>query len=89
MAVSFEDLLAWQKAHELMLFVHDKVVPILPPFEKRNLADQLRRASKSIPANIAEGHGRFYFRETVRFCYTARGSLSETENHLIAAKDLN
>ncbi len=37
---------------------------------------------------LAEGHGRFYYRDRVRFCYNARGSLSETENHLRDARDL-
>jgi four helix bundle protein len=85
----FENLLVWQKAHALMLFIHQQVVPCLPPDEKWDLADQVRRSSKSSPSNIAEGHGRFYYREQVRFCYNSRGSLSETENHLITAKDLN
>lgn len=88
MAEGFEDLLVWQKAHALMLFIHRKVVPLLPPQEKWDLADQIRRSSKSVPSNIAEGYGRFYYRDMVRFCYNARGSLNETENHLIAAKDL-
>jgi four helix bundle protein len=89
MAVGFEELVVWQKAHALMLFVHRQILPRLPPEEKWDLTDQLRRSSKSTPSNIAEGHGRFYYRDTVRFCYNARGSLSESENHLAAAKDLN
>jgi four helix bundle protein len=88
MAEGFESLQVWQKAHTLMLFVHRDVVPHLPLEEKWDLADQIRRSSKSVGANIAEGHGRFYYRDRVRFCYNARGSLSETENHLRAARDL-
>ncbi len=88
MAEGFESLIVWQKAHALMLFVHREVVPHLPPEEKWDLAHQIRRSSKSIGANIAEGHGRFYYRDRVRFCYNARGSLSETENHLRDARDL-
>jgi four helix bundle protein len=88
MSEGFEKLLVWQKAHALMLFVHKEIRPHLPKDEKWDLADQICRSSKSVGANIAEGHGRFYYKDRVRFCYNARGSLSETENHLIAAKDL-
>jgi len=69
---SFEKLKTWQKAHELMLNVHKKLIPLLPKEEKYGLADQLRRSSKSVPANIAEGSGRFYYMDNVRFCYNAR-----------------
>jgi four helix bundle protein len=88
MGESFENLKVWQKAHELMLFVHREVVPLLPKEEKWDLADQIRRSSKSAGANIAEGYGRFYYKDRVRFCYNARGSLAETENHLIDARNL-
>ncbi len=88
MAEGFESLQVWQKAHALMLFVHREVVPHLPPEEKWDLADQIRRSSKSVGANIPEGHGRFYYRDRMRFCYNARGSLSETENHLHVAREL-
>lgn len=88
MAATFQELLAWQRAHELMLFVHRRIMPILPSCERRDLVDQIRRSSKSVPSNIAEGHGRFYFKEAIRYCHTARGSLSETQNHLRAARDL-
>lgn len=85
---SFEKLTTWQKAHQLMLDVHKKLVPLLPKEEKYDLADQIRRSSKSVPANIAEGSGRYYYMDNVRFCYNARGSLDETLSHLIAARDL-
>lgn len=85
---SFESLDVWKKAHELMLFVHRQIVPKLPHEEKWDLVSQIRSSSKSVKANIAEGHGRFYFLDNVRFCYNARGSLAETINHLIDARDL-
>lgn len=85
---SFETLMTWQKAHQLMLDIHKSLIPILPKEEKYVLADQLRRSSKSVPANIAEGAGRYYYMDNVRFCYNARGSLDETLNHLIDARDL-
>ena len=85
---SFEKLKTWHKAHRLMLDVHKRLIPLLPKEEKYDLADQLRRSSKSVSANIAEGAGRYYYMDNVRFCYNARGSLDETLNHLIAAHDL-
>jgi len=86
---SFETLKVWQKAHQLMLDIHKKLLPILPKDERYDLIDQLRRSSKSIGANIAEGGGRFYYMDNVRFCYHARGSLDETLNHLLVARDLH
>jgi four helix bundle protein len=50
------------------------------------LSQQPRRSSQSIPANIAEGHGRFCFQDNVRFCYIARGSLEETLSHIVYAQ---
>jgi four helix bundle protein len=85
---SFEKLTTWQKTHQLMLDVHMQLIPVLPREEKYDLADQLRRSSKSVPANIAEGSGRYYYMDNVRFCYNVRGSLDETLSHLIASRDL-
>jgi four helix bundle protein len=85
---SFETLKVWQRSHQLMSDIHHKLLPVLPKEEKFGLADQLRRSSKSVGANIAEGAGRFYFMDNVRFCYMARGSLDETLNHLLVSKDL-
>ena len=88
----FEGLKIWQKAHVLMLDVHKKLVSSIlknNPDERFDLVTQIRRSSKSVPANIAEGHGRYYFGDNIRFCYNARGSLDETVNHLKAAIDLD
>ena len=84
----FEGLKVWQKAHQLMLDIHTKLMPIFPKEEKWGLCDQIRRSSKSIGANIAEGYGRHYYMDNVRFCYNARGSLDETVNHLRVSHDL-
>lgn len=87
----FEGLKVWQKAHALMLDIHKKLVPQIlknNPDERFDLVSQIRRSSKSVPANIAEGHGRFYYGDNIRFCYNARGSLDETVSHLRAAIDL-
>jgi four helix bundle protein len=85
----FEGLEVWQKARQLMVAVHKQVVPLLPPEEKWGLASQIRRSSKSVMANIAEGYGRYYYQDNVRLCYIARGSLDETISHLITALDLD
>ena len=52
------------------------------------MGKQLRRSSQSIPANIAEAFGRFYYQDGVRFCYIARGSLEETRSHIYLAQEL-
>jgi len=73
----------WKRAKDFALRIYRDVLPLLPSEEKRNLSSQIRRSSLSIPANIAEGYGRFYYQENVRFCYNARGSLEETLSHLV------
>ena len=73
----------WNRAKDFALKIYRNVLPLLPPEEKWNLNSQIRRSSLSISANIAEGYGRFYYQDNVRFCYTARGSLEETLSHLI------
>lgn len=77
-----ERLQVWQRAMDFAVKICREILPMLPVEEKYALADQIRRSVQSIPANIAEGYGRFYFQEGVRFCYMARGSLEETRNHL-------
>jgi len=86
MSVSgLEKLDVWCKARDFAVRVNKEVLPLLPPEEKWSLNQQLRRSSQSIPANIAEGQGRFYFQDNVRFCYIARGSLEETLSHIVYA----
>jgi len=84
-----ETLQVWQKSLAFAVEVCKTILPQLPVQEKWSLADQLRRSVQSIPANIAEGYGRFYFQESVRFCYIARGSLEETFSHLTLAHKLS
>ena len=80
-----EKLDVWCKARDLAVRVNQEMLQLLPPEEKWALNQQIRRSSQSIPANIAEGHGRFYFQDNVRFCYIARGSLEETLSHIVYA----
>ena len=83
-----EKLDVWRKSKALTLRCYREVILVLPPEEKFGLASQLRRSSQSIPANIAEGFGRYYFQDNIRFCYIARGSLEETISHLALVQDL-
>ncbi len=80
-----EKLEAWKNAMDFAVRVHQEFIPLLPTEEKWSLAQQIRRSAQSIPANIAEEHGRFYYQDNVRFCYIARGSLEETLSHLAFA----
>ena len=84
-----ETLEAWKKARIFVLLVYKEVLPSLPAEEKWHLNQQIRRSAQSVSANLAEGHGRFYYQDNVRFCYIARGSLTETYTHLLLANDLN
>jgi four helix bundle protein len=85
---SLETLETWRKSKEFSLRIYREVLPLLPSEEKWNLNQQLRRSSLSIPANIAEGYGRFYYQDNIRFCYIARGSLEETLSHLVIAHEM-
>jgi len=83
---SFTDLEVWQAARKYKNTVY-KLVTVLPPIEKYRLEDQLIRASRSIGSNISEGYGRYTYKDQLRFCVQARGSLYETLNHFIDAFD--
>ena len=84
---SFTDLDVWKKARVFKNKIFD-LVKSFPVEEKYRLSDQLIRASRSVNANISEGHGRYTFKDQLHFCIQARGSLSECYNHLIDAYDL-
>ena len=83
---SFEDLEVWKRARELKKDI-TLLVKTFPAEEKFRLTDQLIRSSRSVNVQISEGHGRKTWPERLRFCVIARGSLSETLNHLIDAYD--
>jgi len=83
----FKDLKVWSKAHALTLAIY-KSTRQFPREEIYGLTSQIRRASASIGANIAEGCGRRSDPEMKRFIQIARGSASELEYHLLLARDL-
>ncbi len=86
--MNLDKLEVWVRAKEFALVIYKEVVPGLPADEKWNLTQQLKRSAQSFPANIAEGHGRYHFLDNVRFCYMARGSLTEVRSHMAFAHDL-
>jgi len=84
----FEELEVWKRANAFRKKVF-LVVKFFPVEEKYRLIDQIVRSSRSVGALIAEGHGRFSYPDQIHFFIQARGSLSETINHLIVAFESN
>jgi four helix bundle protein len=85
---NYQELIAWQRAMDLVEQVYS-ATQCFPREEVYALTNQLRRASVSIPSNIAEGQGR---RTTADFCRhlsIAYGSLREVETQLLIAQRLN
>ncbi len=85
---TFEELEVWKLARELKNELKE-LVRKFPAEEKYKLVHQIKRSSRSVGANIAEGFSRFYFKENSKFCLNSRGSLFEILNHLIDAFDEN
>jgi four helix bundle protein len=83
----FKNLKVWSKAHQLTLAIYQSTRKF-PKDEIYGLTSQIRRASASIGANLAEGCGRRSDPEMKRFVQIARGSASELEYHLLLARDL-
>lgn len=88
MIKTFRDLEVYTESYNLMLIVH-KAIKELPLFERNDLTSQMRRASKSCPANIAEGWAKRRFeKEFKRHLDSAIGSTNEMEVHIETARDL-
>lgn len=83
----FRELLIWQRSHALTLGIY-RVTKFFPKDELFGLTSQMRRASASIPANIAEGCGRDGDAELKRFLNIALGSACELDYHLFLASEL-
>ena len=84
---SYQDLFAWQKAMDLVEETY-KITRDFPVEEKFGLTAQLRRASVSVPSNIAEEHQRGSTAEYIRYLQIARGSLAEAETHIVLSERL-
>ncbi len=82
----FKDLEAWKQARELRKLAYG-LAKRFPAEERYALGSQLRRASLSVTANIAEGFGRFSYRENIQYCRQARASAFELRDHLTTAYD--
>ena len=85
---SYKELLIWQKGIKIVVLIY-KLTKHFPKEEIYALTNQLKRASVSIPSNIAEGFGRQTDKSFNHFLNIARGSLNEIETQLIIAKELD
>lgn len=84
---SYKDLEIWQLSEKLIIKVY-RLLATCPPEEKFGIVAQAKDSVVSIAGNIAEGFGRFYFRDKIVFYYHSRASLFETESHLVTSEKL-
>ena len=84
----FRDLKVWQRSHQLTLAVY-QATQSFPKEELYGLTSQMRRACSSIPANLAEGCGKYGPADLARYAQISMGSATELEYHLILARDLH
>lgn len=85
-ARTFQDLEVWKLGRSLRRKLYE-LAKTLPTDERYNLTGQIRAAAISLTANIAEGFGRFHYKENVQFCRIARGSACEAQDHLLTCLD--
>ena len=85
---SYEDLIVWQKAMDLVVEIY-RIVRFLPSEERYALSDQMRRAAVSIPSNIAEGNARGSKKDYVNFLSIAKGSDAELKTQCSICVRLN
>lgn len=83
----YQDLDAWKESIKLVKKIYE-ITNKFPQDEKFGIVSQIRRASISIPSNIAEGATRFSDKESLRFMEIALGSIAEVETQLIIANEL-
>jgi four helix bundle protein len=84
---NYKELKVWQKSYQLCLNIY-KITKDFPKEEKYGLISQIRRATVSVPSNIAEGYGRKTTPEYIRFLYMAYGSNCELETQILLSQDL-
>ena len=88
MVKEFSELDVWQTGKRVAIKIY-QLTKEFPRQETYGMVDQLRRASNSICANIAEGFERYHTKDKARFYYNARGSISECKSHLLISQELN
>ena len=88
MVQSYKELVAWNKAMELVTEIY-QITQDFPKEELFGLTSQLRRATVSIPSNIAEGKGRLSKGEFLQFLGHAKASLAELETQILIAQNLH
>lgn len=84
----FYDLEIWKEANNLCIEIY-KITKNFPKCEQFGITDQIRRATSSVGANIAEGFGKYHYKEKIRFYYNARGSVCEVQNFLFYLRNWN
>jgi len=87
MSNSFEGLEVWQIGKNIVMEIY-QLTAYLPKEGAFVLTPQIRRAALSVPANIAEGFGRYHYLDKAKFYLNARGSLYELKSHLLIAQEL-
>ena len=85
---SYRDLIVWQKGMELAADIY-RLTRLLPKQEEYRISGQMIRAATSVPANIAEGHGRGTRKDYAHFISIAKGSLAEVETFLLLTRNLD
>ena len=88
MGQHYKDLIAWQKAMDLVSILYD-ATEAFPKHEIYSLTNQMRRAAVSVPSNIAEGQAHYSNREFRHFLRHSRGSLAELETQVLIAQRRN
>lgn len=84
---TFRDIVAWQKAHQLVLYVYT-LTKAFPKDESFALTSQARRSAASVSANIVEGFRRKSLRDSLNFYRIADTSLEELKYHILLSRDL-
>ena len=84
---NFEELEVYKACREFRKLISSIVRAHFPKEEKYLLSAQVLDSSRSVTSALAEGHGRFHFQENIQYCRIARGSLSESLEHMICAFD--